>query len=136
MIIKELGEGIICWDELTLLSQACDLQDGHISRYVDLYLRPTLKKYHKGNLFEFNDEETRLVVKKQIDLFMEGEKAGRAVYDYRTICDESNNLPEDIEANIMNCWLLIKPTKIAKWIKQDVILTPYGIDFGEAVTMM
>lgn len=127
-IIKDPGYGNVIWDELTLLSQAQDLQDAHISRYVNIYLRPRLKDALKGFLFEFNDEETRELIVKMIDSFMQPQKASRAVYAWRTVCDDTNNLPSDIQNNILNCWLYIKPTKIAKWIRQKVIITPYSVD--------
>ena len=130
-IIKEPGLGNVIFDELTLLSKACDLQDAHISRYVDIYLRPRLKEALKYYLFEFNDEITRTLITKMIETFMEPEKSARACYDYKVVCDETNNTASDIENNILNCWLFLKPTKIAKWIKQKIILTPYGTDFDE-----
>ena len=125
-IIKDPGAGNIIWDELTQWSQAADLQDAHIARYVNIYLRPRLKELLKSFLFEFNDEETRSLVVRKIASFMETQKASRAVYAYRVVCDETNNLDNDIENNILNSWLYIKPTKIAKFIRQRIILTEYG----------
>lgn len=125
-IIKDPGYGNVIWDELTQLAQAKDMQDAHISRYINIYLRPRLKESLKTFLFEFNDEQTRMLITKMIDTFMESQKASRACYDYMTVCDETNNLPIDIQNNVLNCWLYLKPTKIAKWIKQQIIITPYG----------
>ena len=125
-IIKDPGAGNIIWDELTLWSQASDLQEAHISRYVNIYLRPRLKEMLKSFLFEFNDEETRSLVTRKIDIFMQNQ--GRAIYAYRIVCDETNNLDDDVENNRLNSWLYIKPTKLAKEIRQKIILTPYSAD--------
>lgn len=127
-IIKDPGFGNIIWDELTLQSTASDTQDAHIERYLNLYLRPTLKEALKPFLFEFNDEETRRVITRMIDTFMRSEKAARACYSYRIVCDETNNLDDDIQNNILNSWLYIKPTKIAKEIRQKIVVTPYSVD--------
>lgn len=125
-IIKDPGSGNVIWDELTLWNQAADLQDAHIARWINIYLRPALKQMLKSFLFEFNDAETRNLIVKKIETFMDPQKAARACYAYRVVCDESNNLPNDIENNKLNCWLYVKPTKIAKWINQKIIVTPYS----------
>ena len=130
-IIKDPGSGNVIWDELTLWNQAADLQDAHISRWVNIYLRPALEEMLKSFLFEFNDEETRNLIIKKIETFMDPQKSARACYAYRVICDESNNTDDDIENNRLNCWLFIKPTKIAKWITQKIILTPYSTNLED-----
>lgn len=130
-IIKEPGMGNVIFDELTLLNKACDLQDAHITRWIDIYLRPRLKTALKSFLFEFNDEITRLLITKMIDNFMQPEVASRACYEYRVVCDETNNKPNDIQNNILNCWLFVKPTKLAKFIKQEIIIAPNSADLSD-----
>lgn len=127
-IIKDPGSGNIIFDELTMLSASKDMQEAHIARYVDIYLRPKLKASLKSFLFEFNDEQTRNLITQMIRTFMEPEKSNRAVYAYRVICDETNNLDSDIQNNKLNIWLYIKPTKISKFINMKIILTPYSVD--------
>lgn len=129
-IVKDPGSGNIIMDELTMQTKASDMQDAHISRYLNIYLRPAIKESLKPFLFEFNDDETRAVITQMLDTFMQPQKSARAVYDYRIVCDESNNSDSDIENNILNCWLYVKPTKIAKWIKQSIIVTPYSVDLS------
>lgn len=130
-IINDPGYGFVIMDELNQLAQPCDMQECHIARYVNIRLRPSLKNALKPFIFEFNDEETRMRVVKMVDTFMIPEMAARAVYDYRVVCDDTNNSDNDIQNNIMNCWLYIKPTKIAKWIRQSIIITPYSTSFED-----
>lgn len=125
-IIKDPGSGNVIWDELTQWAQASDMQDAHISRWINIFLRPNLKTMLKSFLFEFNDEQTRALLTKKVETFMEPQVAARACYDYKVVCDESNNLDDDIENNRLNCWLYVKPTKIAKWIRQRIIIAPYS----------
>ena len=127
-IIKDPGSGNIIYDELTMLSEAKDMQEAHIARYVDIYLRPKLKASLKSFLFEFNDEQTRSLITQMIKTFMEPEKSNRAVYAYRIVCDETNNTDSDIQNNRLNIWLYIKPTKVSKFINLKVILTPYSVN--------
>ncbi len=130
-IIKDPGYGNVIMDDLTLLSTACDMQEAHISRYINIKLRPALKSALKPFLFEFNDEATRTLIVKMLETYMEPEKAARAVYDYYVVCDSTNNLDSDIQNNILNCWLYVKPMKLAKFIVQSIIVSPYGTEFGD-----
>lgn len=130
-IIKDPGSGNVIWDELTLQSTASDMQDAHIARYVNLFLRPSIKEALKPFLFEFNDEVTRALIVRMLDTFMQPQKSARAVYDYRIVCDESNNTDSDIANSILNSWLYIKATKISKWIKQSIIVTPTSVNLEE-----
>lgn len=127
-IIKDPGSGNVIYDQLTTQSKASDLQEQPISLYINVYLRPALRDMLKYFLFELNDEETRMLVTKKIDIFMQAEKANRACYEYRIVCDETNNLDSDIENNRLNVWLYLKPMKSAKFIEQRIIITPYSVD--------
>ena len=130
VIIKDPGTGNVIYDQLTTQNKASDLQEQSISLYLNVYLRPALKDMLKYYLFELNDEETRMAITKRIDVFMRAEKASRACYDYRVVCDETNNLDSDIENNRLNAWVYIKPTKPAKFIEQRIIITPYSVDLA------
>lgn len=127
-IIKDPGYGNIIFDELTMQAQASDMQDAHIARYLNIFLRPKLKEALKPFLFEFNDEETRMVITRMIDSFMKPQLAARACYSYRIVCDESNNTDSDVQSNILNSWLYVKPTKISKEIRQKIVVTPHSVD--------
>lgn len=131
-IINEPGSGIVIFDDLNLQSQASDLQDAHISRYIDIYLRPKCKTALKSFLFEFNDEQTRMLVDKMLTTFLNEEVSARALYDYRIVVDETNNRPIDIQNSIMNVWIFVKCMKLAKWIDTKLIVTPYSVDFADA----
>lgn len=130
-IIKEPGSGQIIFDELTLLNKASDLQDAHIARYVDIYLRPRIKTALKSFLFEFNDEQTRMLITKMLTTFMDPEVSARALYDYKIVCDSSNNKPKDIQNNVCNVWIFLQVIHLAKWIPVKLIVSPYGVNFDD-----
>ena len=130
-IIKEPGMGNVIFDELTLLSKSSDLQDSHNARYIDVYLRPRLKDALKQFLFEFNDEQTRMLITKMLETFMTPEIASRAIYNYQIVCDNSNNTNRDIQNNICNVWIFVQLMHLAKWIPIKLICTPYGTDFAD-----
>lgn len=130
-IIKEPGMGQVIFDELTLLNKASDLQDAHISRYIDIYLRPRLKEALKQFLFEFNDEQTRMLIVKMLTTFLDPEVSARALYDYKIVCDTTNNKPRDIQNNICNVWIFVQCMKLMKFINLKLIVSPYGVSFDD-----
>ena len=130
-ICKEQGSGNVIMDDLTLVSKACDLQDAHISRFINIELRPALEEALKNYLFEFNDAETRNAITKMLENYLRTKTANRALQNFRVVCDESNNLPNDIQNNICNCWIYVIPTKAIKWLRADVIITSQGATMGE-----
>ena len=123
--------GNVIFDELTLLNKASDLQDFHNSCYVDIYLRPRTKNALKQFLFEFNDEQTRMLIVKMLETFLNPEISSRAIYDYRVVCDTSNNSNRDIQNNICNVWIFIQLMKLAKFIPIKFIVSPYGVSFDD-----
>lgn len=129
-IIKEPGVGQIIGDDYTLISKACALQDAHISRYVNIYLRPRLRDSLKSFLFEFNDDETRNLITKMLETFMSPEVSSRAIEDYRIVCDRTNNKDIDIQNSICNVWVYIRPTYIIRWLKLGLILTNSDVQAG------
>jgi hypothetical protein len=129
-IIKEPGFGQIIGDDYTLLSTACDLQDAHISRYLNIYLRPAIRDALKPFLFEFNDDETRTLITKMLETFMQPEVASRAIQAYKIVCDTTNNTGSDIQNSICNVWVYVQPTKIIRWIKVNYIVSPQSVEIG------
>jgi hypothetical protein len=120
--MKEPGIGQIIGDDYTLMAKACAMQDAHISRYVNIYLRPRLRDALKPFLFEFNDDETRNMITKMLETFMKPEIASRAIQNYKIVCSRENNTERDIMNSTCNVWLYILPTYIIRWIKLGVIL--------------
>ena len=127
-LMKDPGYGIVVYDQQTLRSIASDLQEQSISCYINVQLRPALKESLKGYLFELNDEETRSDIYTMIYTYMQSQQAARAVYEFRVVCDETNNSDDDIQNNRLNVWVYLKPTKPAKFIEQKIIVTPYSVD--------
>lgn len=125
-IIKEPNIGQMIGDDYTLMSKACALQDAHTSRYLNIYLRPRIKEALNAYLFEFNDDETRTMIVKMLETFMQPQLASRAIQDYKIVCDTTNNSDSDIQNSICNVWIYIQPTYIIRWLRIGYILTNSG----------
>jgi phage tail sheath protein FI len=122
------GKGIMIWGQKTLYGTPSAL-DRLNTRLLLIVLEPAVAEALESFLWELNDESTRAIAKNMVDNYMEGIKARRGVYDFYTVCDESNNLATDIENHIMNLHLYVKPTISLEYIPYTTILTPYGMTF-------
>jgi phage tail sheath protein FI len=65
---------------------------------------------------ETNDQQTRTLLKSQLQCYMEGLLHRRAIADYRVVCDGTNNTPFDISNHQMNIEVIIKPRRIAEYV--------------------
>ncbi|QJT70933.1 hypothetical protein GR7B_00135 [Vibrio phage vB_VcorM_GR7B] len=125
------GRGIVIWGQKTLLNRPSTLNRLG-PRFLLIVVEPAIKTSLEDYVFELNTAATRLEVKTLIDSFMESIKGRNGVYDFYTVCDDSNNTANDIENNRMNVWLFLKPTQSAEFIKFVPVVTRFGVDFSQA----
>lgn len=82
-------------------------------------------------LFQFNEETTRNQIKGIINPYLGRIKARRGLYDFKVVCDETNNTDDVIDANGMLVDVFVQPTKVAEFIQVNVIVTKTGTSFDE-----
>lgn len=129
------GRGILVWGQKTLLSRPSSLDRLNV-RLLLLVIEPALKIALDDFVFELNDSTTRAIVKSIVDTYMDDIQARRGVTDYRTVCDTTNNTPEDIDNHILNVWLFIKPVGSIEEINCTIVLTRTGVDFSLAAASL
>ena len=103
-------------------------------RLLLIVLEPAIAEALESFVWELNDEPTRAIAKNMVDNYMEGIKARRGVYDFYTVCDDTNNFETDIENHIMNLHLFVKPTPSLEFINYTTIITPLSMSFTLAQT--
>lgn len=121
-IIFDVGTGIKIWGQKTLLGKPSKLDRIHV-RMLLITIAPAIRKMLKGVLFEFNDEITRALVRARITAFMEEIVAKRGVKEYKVVCDETNNTPQDMVNNKMNVGLAICPNASVEFIDFTIGIT-------------
>lgn len=122
------GRGIVIWGQKTLLARPSSLDRLNV-RLLLITIEPAIAEALEDFVFEFNDDSTRAIVRAMINSYMSNNKARRGVYDFRVKCDADNNSDEDIDNNIMNVWLFVKPSKSAEFIKFTTAITRTGMSF-------
>jgi phage tail sheath protein FI len=80
------------------------------------YIARSLRKGVLPFVFEPNDQITRDNLKVFVDSFLNDLITKRALYDFATICDESNNTPVVIDRNELVIDVALKPVKAAEFI--------------------
>ncbi len=109
------GRGILVWGQKTSAPDASALDRINVVRLV-MYVRRQLRKNTMSFVFEPNDQLTRDSLKAVVDSFLSDLVVKRGLYDYATICDESNNTPDRIDRNEMYIDIALKPVKAAEFI--------------------
>lgn len=125
------GKGIRIWGQKTLLSRPSALDRLNV-RLLLIVIEPAIKEALEDFIFELNDDATRAIVTSVINTYMENIKARRGVYDFLTVCDDTNNTPADIDNYVLNVSLFVKPTKSIEYIPFKVVITSTGMAFSVA----
>jgi len=95
--------------------------------------------YRKGIPFaskeavEFNDEFTRARFVNMVEPYLREVKARRGIYDFRVVCDNTNNTPAIIDANEFVADIYIQPARSINFIILNFIATPTGVNFQEII---
>lgn len=109
------GRGLIVWGQKTSYGAASALDRVNVMRLV-MYIKRQLRKNSFPFVFEPNDKITRDGLKAAADGFLNDILAKRGLYDFVTLCDESNNTPDRIDRNEMYLDVALKPVKAAEFI--------------------
>jgi len=84
-------------------------------------------------LFEFNDEFTRAQFVNLIEPFLRDVQGRRGIYDFRVVCDASNNTGEVIDRNEFVGDIYVKPAKSINFIQLNFVAVRSGVEFSEVV---
>jgi hypothetical protein len=115
-VVTFVGEGTFLFGDKTAKDEASTLSRINVSRLF-IFLKRTIGRIARQFLFEFNDIESRSAFSSQATNVLRAIKADRGVFDFKVQCDESNNPPDKIDANIFTADVFVKPTKSVNFIQ-------------------
>jgi len=116
-VVGYSGEGIFLWGDITKeADETSTLTRINVVRLIN-YIKRTLGATARGVMFEVNDTITRGLFTNSANGFLQVIKAGRGLYDYKVICDETNNPAQVLDANQFVADIYIKPTKSINYVK-------------------
>lgn len=122
------GEGFVVWGQKTSAPAASARDRVNVSRLMK-YIRRQLRRNTRSFVFEPNDQLTRDSLKAVVDNFLSDLIVKRGLYDFATVCDESNNTPDRIDRNEMYIDVALKPVKAAEFIYIPIRILATGAEF-------
>jgi hypothetical protein len=129
-IINQPGSGVLLFGDRTALSFASAFDRINVRRLF-LTVEKALEGISNAQLFEFNDEITRSNFLNVVEPFLRDVQAKRGLFDFRVICDETNNTPNVIDNNEFRADIFLKPTKSINFVTLTFVATRTGVDFQE-----
>tara|TARA_A100000164_G_scaffold35_1_gene26 strand:+ start:398 stop:2554 length:2157 start_codon:yes stop_codon:yes gene_type:complete len=131
-IIFSPGAGIVLFGDKTGFGKASAFDRINVRRLF-IYLENAIKAAARDQLFEFNDEITRTNFINIVEPFLRDVQSKRGIFDFRVICDETNNTAAIIDSNEFVADIFIKPSRSINFIGLTFVATRTGISFDEVI---
>ena len=131
-IIFSPGGGIILFGDKTGLGKASAFDRINVRRLF-IFLENAISSAARDQMFEFNDEITRTNFVNIVEPFLRDVQAKRGIFDFRVICDETNNTAAIIDNNEFVADIFIKPARSINFIGLTFVATRTGVSFEEVV---
>ena len=131
-IVTFPGQGTMLYGDKTLLAKPSAFDRINVRRLF-IVLKKAIRTASKTMLFEFNDEFTRAAFRNMVEPYLRDVQGRRGLYDFRVVCDESNNKPEVIDRNEFRGDIYLKPAKSINFIQLNFVAVRTGVDFEEIV---
>ena len=131
-IIFSPGAGIVLFGDKTGFGKASAFDRINVRRLF-IYLENAIKAAARDQLFEFNDEITRTNFINIVEPFLRDVQSKRGIFDFRVICDETNNTAAIIDSNEFVADFFIKPSRSINFIGLTFVATRTGISFDEVI---
>ena len=126
------GQGTVLFGDKTLLAKPSAFDRINVRRLF-IVLEKAISTASKFTLFEFNDAFTRSQFRNLVEPFLRDVQGRRGIFDFRVVCDETNNTGEVIDRNEFIGDIYIKPARSINFIQLNFIAVRTGVDFEEVV---
>ena len=131
-VITQTGQGTLLFGDKTGLSKPSAFDRINVRRLF-IVLEKAIKEASRQFLFEFNDTFTRQQFVNIVEPYLRDVQGRRGIYDFRVVCDETNNTPEIIDRNQFVGDIYIKPARSINFIRLNFIAVRTGVEFSEIV---
>ena len=126
------GQGTLLFGDKTHLIKPSAFDRINVRRLF-IVLEKAIATAAKFTLFEFNDPFTRSQFRNLVEPFLRDIQGRRGIYDFKVVCDESNNTGEVIDRNEFRGDIYIKPAKSINFIQLNFVAVRSGVEFSEIV---
>lgn len=129
-VVSFPGQGVILFGDKTMLTSPSAFDRINVRRLF-IILEKAIATAAKFQLFEFNDTFTRANFRNLVEPFLRDIQGRRGIYDFKVVCDETNNTPAVIDGNEFRADIFIKPARSINFITLTFVATRTGISFEE-----
>ena len=131
-VITQAGQGTLLFGDKTLLAKPSAFDRINVRRLF-IVLEKAIATAAKYSLFEFNDEFTRAQFRNLVEPFLRDVQGRRGIFDFRVVCDTSNNTGEVIDRNEFIGDIYVKPARSINFIQLNFVAVRTGVEFEEIV---
>ena len=124
------GQGVTLFGDKTALSKPSAFDRINVRRLF-LVLEKAIATAAKFQLFEFNDEFTRAQFRNLVEPFLRDVQGRRGIFDFKVVCDTTNNTGEVIDRNEFIGDIYIKPARSINFITLNFIAVRTGVAFSD-----
>ena len=129
-VVNFPGQGVLLFGDKTALSKPSAFDRINVRRLF-LVLEKAIATAAKYQLFEFNDEFTRAQFRNMVEPFLRDVQGRRGIFDFKVVCDDTNNTGEVIDRNEFIGDMYIKPARSINFITLNFIAVRTGVAFSE-----
>lgn len=126
------GKGSVIWAQNTLASQSSALSNINVRRLM-CYLEKNIARSALYSIFESNTKVLRLQLQTLVERFMLPIRTKGGVYDFKVVCDDTNNTPNLIASGDVILDVYIDAVIPAKRIHLNAIIVRTGAVFKAAL---
>jgi hypothetical protein len=126
------GQGVVLFGDKTLLGRPSAFDRINVRRLF-IVLEKAIGRAAESLLFEFNDEFTRANFRNLVEPFLRDVQGRRGIYDFKVVCDETNNTSGVIDRNEFVGDIFIKPARSINYIQLNFVAVRSGVEFNEIV---
>ncbi|CAB5221159.1 tail sheath protein [uncultured Caudovirales phage] len=131
-VVNFKGQGTVLYGDKTLLAQPSAFDRINVRRLF-IVMEKAIAVAAKSSLFEFNDDFTRAAFRNLIEPYLRDIQGRRGIYDFRVVCDTTNNTPEVIDRNEFRGDIYVKPSRSINFIQLNFVAVRTGVEFDEIV---
>ena len=124
------GQGTVLFGDKTMLTKPSAFDRINVRRLF-IILEKSVSTAAKYQLFEFNDGFTRAQFKNLVEPFLRDVQGRRGIYDFKVVCDTSNNTGEIIDTNQFVADIYIKPARSINFITLNFVAARTSVNFTE-----
>jgi len=131
-VVNFPGQGVVLYGDKTLLAKPSAFDRINVRRLF-IVLEKAIATAAKFALFEFNDDFTRAGFRNLVEPYLRDIQGRRGIYDFRVVCDNTNNTPEIIDRNEFRGDIYVKPARSINFIQLNFVAVRTGVEFEEIV---